>query len=421
VNNKNPSQFFYGWYIAVTAFLIYSFTNGMTLFVPQNLFPRFMETFDVTAAQVSRTTAISLGLSAFLAPFIGSVIDRIGVVRFIRSGLAVMAVCFCLYPFATSITDLYIIHAVLAFGFVMAGLMANVVLLSKWFVARRGMAVGFLASGSSLAGAIMPVAISPLVNDVELGWRWGFGALTIGFLVLAVLPGFTLLKESPAEVGCYPDGAPAESDSGPTGQVRDGVSFDVAIKSRTLWCLAIGSACIWFVLQAMNSQVTIFFEREAGLAPQQATVLFSLIFWVSFAGKFLFGAISDYFSKRRVMLVATVTLLCGCLILFNVDAGRFSLTNDINRLRIFAAVFGLGFGGSFTMIQLVCVESFGQRALGKILGSIIFVDSLGAAAGGFITGYLQTATGGYLLPFAAATAVAAIGVINVLFIRPLDP
>jgi sugar phosphate permease len=418
VNSPQPQQFFYGWYIAVTAFLIYAFTNGMTLFVPQNLFPRFMETFDVTAAQVSRTTAISLGLSAFLAPFVGSVIDRVGVVRFIRAGLMVMAICFCIYPFATSISDLYVIHAVLAFGFVMAGLMANVVLLSKWFVAKRGAAVGFLASGSSLAGAIMPVAISPLVNNPEFGWRWGFGALTIAFLLLAFLPGYTLLKESPEQVGSFPDGVPAPLNDAVAPE-QAGVSFSTAVRSRTLWCLAIGSACIWFVLQAMNSQVTIFFEREAGLAPQQATLLFSLIFWVSFAGKFIFGAVSDYFRKRRVMLVASLTLLAGCLALFEIDAGQLSLTREIGRLQTFAVIFGFGFGGSFTMIQLVCVESFGQRALGKILGTIIFIDSLGASAGAFITGQLQTATGGYLVPFSVVAGIALIAVINVLFIRPL--
>ena len=32
-----------------------------------------------------------------------------------------------------------------------------------------------------------------------------------------------------------------------------------------------------------------------------------------------------------------------------------------------------GLGGSFTMIQLVAVESFGQRARGKILGVITLV------------------------------------------------
>ena len=139
----------------------------MTLFVPQNLFPRFIETFDATAAQVSFTTATSLGLAALVAPFIGAIVDRAGVLRVIRTGLAVMAVCFCLYPFARNLTDLYILHGFLALGLALSGLLVNVVLLSTWFNARRGFVIGMLAAGSSLAGALLPLAISPLVNAPE--------------------------------------------------------------------------------------------------------------------------------------------------------------------------------------------------------------------------------------------------------------
>ena len=82
------------------------------------------------------------------------------------------------------------------------------------------------------------------------------------------------------------------------------------------------------------------------------------------------------------------------------------LTTSLPRLCLFAVVFGLGFGGSFTMIQLVAVETFGQRSLGKILGVITLIDALGAAGGTILTGQLKTSTGGYLLPFTVVTGVA---------------
>ena len=44
--------------------LIYFFTNGMLLFVPPNLFPRFMEEFQATEAEVSRTSAITHAVAA---------------------------------------------------------------------------------------------------------------------------------------------------------------------------------------------------------------------------------------------------------------------------------------------------------------------------------------------------------------------
>ncbi len=402
------NQHSYRWTIAVVAVLIYFFTNGMAIFVPQNLFPRLMEDFSVTAAVISRSTFVTLLLGAFLAPFAGALIDRFGVIRVIRSGLVVMLICFASYPFVTSIEQLYMVHAGLALGLVCSGLMPNVVLLTSWFSKGRGAVIGVLAAGSSLAGAVLPLAIAPLVLDPDYGWRWGVGCLAIAFALLAFIPGFLLLKEAPEEIRLQVE-----------NQSEQGVELKVALRSVTLWALAIGSACLWFSIQAMSSQVSIFFEQEAGLSPQRATLLFSLIFWCSFFGKFLFGAVSDFMQKRNVMQIASCILLLGCLLLFNYSGGVITLSNSEPRLIMFAAVFGLGFGGCFTMIQLVAVESFGQKSLGKILGIIVFVDSTGAALGTILVGQLRTSTGDYVVPFMMVTAVAVVAIIAVSLIRPL--
>ena len=71
------------------------------------------------------------------------------------------------------------------------------------------------------------------------------------------------------------------------------------------------------------------------------------------------------------------------------------------------------------MIQLVAVESFGQRARGKILGVITLVDSLAGTLGTVLISQLRTNTGTYLIPFMIVTGVAVIAVINVLLIKPV--
>jgi MFS family permease len=418
VNKPAQSGTFFGWYVAAACFLIYFFTNGLSIFVPQNLFPRFMETFGATEGEISGTVALTFLLTAPLAPVAGALIDRLGPLRILRAGLVIMAVCFTLYPFAQSVLHLYLLHAGLAFGLGLGGLLVSVTLLSRWFVTRRGTVIGLLVSMSSLSGLILPNLISPLVNDPNYGWRWGFGALAAAFWIFALLPGFFLLKEKPSDVGQFPDGAAEPPAATPDGR-PDGVLFADAIRSRTLWVLVVGSTCLWFTFQAINSQITIFLEFEAGLSPQEATRLYSMIFGFSVAGKFMFGAISDYLPKRRVMLVTSTTLLIGCLLIFTISDGAVGLAASFTQLTIFTLVFGLGYGGSFTMIQLVCVESFGQRALGKILGVVICFDSLGGMAGTILTGQLKTVTGSYLIPFCVVAMVALVAVINVLLIRPL--
>lgn len=404
--------------MAGACLLIYFFTNGMAIFVPQNLFPRFMETFSATEGEVSVTVALMFGLSALMAPFAGALIDRFGALRVIRIGLVIMALCFSLYPFAQSVRQLYLLHTGLALGMVLGGLLVNVVLLSNWFVTRRGAVIGLLVAMSSFSGLLLPNLISPLVNDPTYGWRWGFGSLSAAFWILAILPGFLLLKERPADVGQFPDGAKSPQEN-VSETFSDGVSFRTAIRSRTLYVLAIGSACLWYTFQGINSQVTIFFELETGMEPQQATLLYSMIFGFSIAGKFLFGVISDRLAKRSVLLGTSALLLVGCLLVFDLGRGELALTRSVYQLMTFTVVFGLGYGGSFTMIQLVCVESFGQRSLGKILGIVIGIDSIGGMLGTAVTGQLKTTSGSYLLPFSIVAIVALIGLLNVLLVRPV--
>ncbi len=414
------TRFFYGWLIAAVCVLVYFFTNGMTIFVPQNLFPRFMEDFNADAGQVSITATISFLGTAVMAPFVGWLIDRIGVLRVIHAGLLFLAVCFCLYPFAKDLNQLYMLHVGFAAGLVLCGLMPNVVLLSQWFIRYRGAVVGLLTSASSLAGSILPLAIAPLVLNPDLGWRWGFGALAITFIVLGLIPGLLALKASPADVGQWPDGAKQPASAAEQGEERDGVEFYVAFRSRTLWALAVSSACLWFSITSINSQATIFFEQDAGMTAANATRLYSTIFACSVAGKFLFGAMSDYVAKPRVMLMSAVLLFAGSLLVFAPGEQGWVLSQNITQLIVFAVVFGLGYGGSFTMIQLVCVDCFGQRALGKLLGIIIFVDSLGGALGIGLSGQLKASTGSYLVPFATVAAVAFVAIISALFIKPLQ-
>ena len=416
--DDNKAQFFYGWYVAIGCTLIYFFTNAMTLFVPQTLFPRLMEEFGSNEAEISLTVTITLLFASLFAPFAGMLIDKFGALRIMRIGIVLMAVTYSLYSFSDSISDLYRLHFLLAIGLVLSGLVVNVIIVSNWFVKHRGKVIGMLVASSSLGGAILPLMISPIVNDPELGWRWGFGLLSILFWLFAVIPAYTFIKEKPSNLGLFPDGLPKILEPSDNGIAS--VTLLTALKSRALWCLGIGSACLWFSIQGLNSQITIFFEQEAAFSPQQAVFLFSTLFWFSFIGKFAFGAISDTVPKRTVLLITSIILFLGTLLLFDFDSNQISLTKNSTKLGLFTVVFGLGFGGSFSMIQLVAVEIFGPAYLGRILGIITFVDGMGAALGTNLLSQIKTDTGSYLLPFSIVTIVSLIAIINVFLIRPIQ-
>lgn len=420
---QKKNSFFYGWYVAISCSLVYFFVNSMTLFVPQNLFPTFIEEFSLTREQVSLTVRNTLLFAAFLSPLSGILIDKYGVTIVMRIGIIIMALTYSFYPFATSIEALYRLHILMAAGLVMTGLGPNVIIVSNWFKKHRGKVVGMVVASSSLGGATLPLLISPIVNDPEWGWRWGFGLLSIFFWIFAVIPVYKVIRSSPEEMGLHPDG----NDELPTDRTvqsiedKDKTKFRDAIFSRALFCLGIGSACLWFAIQGLNSQIRIFFELDVGFTAQQSVLMFSIIYWFSFIGKFSFGALSDRVPKRTVLFISSCVLFIGSLLLFEISGNELILTRNTMQLSLFTIFFGLGFGGSFSMIQLVAVETFGKQYLGRVLGIISMIDGLAAAgATQLLAAMADDASGSYLKAFGLVAIVTLLGIINVFFIKPLE-
>ena len=398
----------------------------MTLFVPQNLFPTFIEEFSLTREEVSLTVRNTLLFAAFLSPISGILIDKVGVTVVMRIGIIIMALTYSFYPFASSIETLYRLHILMAAGLVMSGLGPNVILVSNWFKKHRGKVVGMVIASSSLGGATLPLLISPIVNNPEWGWRWGFGLLSICFWIFAVIPVYKVIRPSPESMGLHPDGNQETQVDGSeilTGQPieeKDRTRFKDALFSRALFCLGIGSACLWFAIQGLNSQIRIFFELDVGFTAQQSVLLFSIIYWFSFIGKFSFGALSDRLPKRTVLFISSCVLFIGSLLLFEVSGNELILTKNTMQLSLFTIFFGLGFGGSFSMIQLVAVEAFGKQYLGRVLGIISMVDGLAAAgATQLLAAMADDASGSYLQAFGLVAMVTLLGIINVFFIKPI--
>lgn len=418
-----PSRTFYGWYLAFAAVAIYFMSNGAAIALPPNFYPALIKEFQTTEAAVSLCGAITLMLAGLLAPFGGKLIDRFGVRLLMRVGVVLLAVTVSLYPLAGAIWHLYILHALFAGALTFCGLLISVVLLSRWFNVWRGTVIGLLVAGSSLAGAILPNVVAPIIADSNWGWRWAYGLIALMVWVVAVPLAFLVIKEDPRDVGQFPDGRiptdRAQAAASPGPSVLPGVTLKQALRTGVLWFLALGSAFIWFAILAVQNQLVIYLKKDLGLSQALASFYLSLIFMFSIAGKFGFGALSDKMSKRSVMILTTVLLFVGSLLLLKVESGGLGLVTSRPQLIAFAVLFGAGYGGTFSMIQLMVPECFGPKELGRILGIVTLIDTFGAFVGITLTGYLRTSTGSYLIPFLTVIVVSLLGLINVWFVRPL--
>ena len=75
------------------------------------------------------------------------------------------------------------------------------------------------------------------------------------------------------------------------------------------------------------------------------------------------------------------------------------------------AVIGLGWGGLFTLYNMLAVSNFGLREIGRINGTISMMESIGAGLGSVVTGLLFDQFGSYRVPFIAVAVMVAISLV----------
>ena len=180
---------FYGWYIVGVGFL----ANVASSFALASTLSIFLKPLTSELA-VSRGVFSLLRsgegiIGACLAPLVGTLVDRYGGRWLMAIGTTIVGIGYFFLGHVDSFSQFAAIRlALVSFGDAIMGYMVVNVVISQWFVRRRGRALAFTSMGVGFAKVCMPVVAAWLL--LTLGWRqtWTvFGVLTIALLVLPAL------------------------------------------------------------------------------------------------------------------------------------------------------------------------------------------------------------------------------------------
>ena len=112
------------------------------------------------------------------------------------------------------------------------------VLVSHWFHARPGLALGIATAGISLGGIVGPLLISTIIQDH--GLRAAFGVCAVGCFVLATPLVVFVVRSRPSDLGLRALGEKpsAEAQTGEPQQTGPaGMTLREAARTRTFWAL----------------------------------------------------------------------------------------------------------------------------------------------------------------------------------------
>ncbi len=399
---------FYGWWIVLAAFLNLFFSVGIIYYGFPVFYPAFVHSLGFTRAQV--TQGFLLGFLLVGLPFgllAGVLIDRIGARWVILSGVGFIGLPLILMGHMNRFWQYELLCVAEVIGYTMAGPIANQVLISRWFRARRGRAMGYAYLGLGLGGVVAP----PLANLLIRSFGWRHALEITGSLILLVLfpVGFWITRSAPSDLGLLPDGLPAGTDGAATvSEISASNSVSAAIRTGNFWLILAGAT---LVLGALNAVVQhfILYLKDQGYSTASAAHFLSILLACSLGGRVLVGYFADRFNKKNTMAFFYLLLGAAIPLLWIAHLPLAALA--------FAVLFGFSMGADYMLIPLVTAECFGIASLGKLLALIIMGYSVGQWVAPWMAGKIFDIYHSYDHAWAVLTAAAMLGALAIYAIR----
>jgi len=309
--------------------------------------------------------------------------------------LAVIALWFYFQNWSgVALKQVYVIHLMFALALGTSGSMVVIFLVSSWFVKNRGLAIGIALVGTSMGSAILPLVNPYLIQSY--GWRqaYVYNAFMPVVLFLVVL---FFVKGTPAQVGTVAYGqSAAVSDL-----KQHGLTFREALRTRTFWAIGVSGFLTYFSIFAFVQHVVLHLNKSFGYSLKEAGQTLFFFSIVAMLAKLIIGAIADRIDRHKVFAACQVIMLIGVI-------GLATMKREW--VFVSALVIGLGWGGLFTLYNMLAVNNFGLREIGRINGSISLLESVGVGLGSWAAGKLFDMYGNYQVAFemVAASVVVAI-------------
>ena len=380
--------------VATTSFLSLFSIVGIALYGLPFFYDFMVRDFGWSRAQVTSGNALSKLLVGPLLGFAaGWFVDRFGPRRLMIAGILMAGTALVGLGSITTLTGFYIFYLFNAVGYLCGGPLPNQVLLSRWFTAARGRAMGFAYLGIGVGGALVPLVAVRLVQ--AFGWHDTLRILGVAIVVIA-LPFALVVKEAP------PGSGEATTVRRPDAKVpiRD------VVRQPAFYLLMLGSMCSIAAVGGANQHLKLYLSIDHGYTQQAAATIASLTLAASLVGRLVMGWLADRWPKKRVML------LIYLLVALSLPIPLLATTRGA--IVLYAIVFGIGLGGEYMVIPLMAAELFGVRVLGRAMGLVLAADGVAEAVAPVLVGRLHDLSGNYVSGFSLLIGFAVAGAIAVV-------
>lgn len=397
--------YYYGWTIVAACFVVTTFAYG----VQYSFFGVFLnplkEDFEWTPATIAWVPSLFMFFICVFGLFAGWFTDRFGPRLIVGIGGFFIGLGLVLTSLLTAPWQIYVYYSLMVgFG---TGCVGPPIFttVSRWFVERRGLALGIVATGIGLGTIIIAPAARWLISEYDDDWR--FPCRVIGFAAWAIIAAALLLKKEPGEAP--PHGRTNDQTRDTSPGAMEGLTLAQAVRTNTLWLLILLHIFAFTGLLMVMYHV-VAYAQDMGIAKMTAATLLSVIGGVGIAGRIGGGIASDRLGRKPIFIFAL--LVQGAMMLW------LWKSTSVGTFYVFAAIWGLGYGAWAPLMPALTAELFGLRHMGSILGLVSASFGIGGILGPAIAGNTYTDTDSYSTAFLIGGVVMFLGAMIIPFLKP---
>ncbi|HEX7750967.1 MAG TPA: MFS transporter [Novosphingobium sp.] len=399
-------SFAIGWRQVASAFVLLACVATVTSSFSVVAVPLAAE-FKPSRAVLALAMTVISGTSALIAPFLGGMMDRTSVRRMMLIGSALLGAGYVAITLAQSFTQVLLAYALLiAPSNVLLGPVAATVLLSRWFVRRRGAALGFAIAGIAMGGIVFPPIIQGFLG--AFSWREGLRIFAVLIFALSTVAA-ALVVDHPAQKGLRPDGEAIDPAAPPAPAARPPLRASAILGDPAFWLIVL---MLTVVTSGMKGMVTSLAPMaiDQGVKPATAAYLISIYASCGFVSKLVFAAIADRMNPRVLAVTSLAGFGAGMLILTQAHLGFGLIAAGVG-------VVGL-FGGMMIPLEsMLGARVFGREAVGRAVGLLSMVSLAALMTTPPLFGFIFDQTGSYAAIYYTFGGLALLVTLIVPYVR----
>jgi MFS family permease len=382
-------RIFYGWFVVAAAFAV-TFVGLGSAYTFSAFVGPLQQDFGASRGSVSLVFSLAGFVYFALGMVSGPLSDRWGSRRLAIIGMLLTGAGLAAASVARSLTEVYVAYGLGVGLGVGCSYVPAIGAVQRWFVRRRGLASGLAVSGIGVGTLVLPPLASFLIDTI--GWREAY--LALGGIAVVVGGGMALLIENdPRDRGLYPDGDALRVSQAPGMSVRD------AVTSRQFVGLYASCLLCSFAVFVPFAHL-VPYALDHGVTRSASAVLMAMIGVGSTGGRFFLGGLADRMGRSNALLL---TFLGMALTL-----GFWAFATGFCSLVVFAAAYGIVYGGWVALLPATVMDYFGGRNVSGIIGilytSVAFGTLIGPSAAGFVFDLIHS----YTLPLLAGACANVI-------------